>query len=487
MKNRINRLIKISAGTIVILFLMCLAAPFAGKSSADSLINLSVRAGNTEPGVGDIVTISVIADNFPSIVSFGPMKIHYDAALAEYVSTDMGSEISSFVYNATQDNNFVNITAFDQYYQETGNEDGASVDTDVVYSSDSPIILFSVSFRIRQDASGQIPFWIEDAGEFLDATGDEISTVVDNSISVTISDKVSSDADLVLLSINDAKLEPKFSPEVTDYTATVERSVENAVVTANPSNLWASIIINGNNNLQIGQNTITVIVTAQDGVTTKEYHVNINRKESFVPDNAVLADFDGNSYTFLDFPQGFTPPEGFTSKIKTVNNFAVPTYMRDGVYSVLLYLYDGENPPGVYLYNAELKSVVPFDASKTIIRKSSILLQTDMPEDTKIPRDFTEASEEIDGTIFTGYQDSEGQFICYLMDEAGTAGFYVYDGEENMFRRYIPVDRTAEKAYSALLTVFIIVSVVEALFIVVIVIIVHRVVSHRNNPRPRRV
>ena len=51
-------------------------------ADAASLINLSVKANNTDPGAGDVVTISVYADNFPEIVSFGPMKIHFDSALA---------------------------------------------------------------------------------------------------------------------------------------------------------------------------------------------------------------------------------------------------------------------------------------------------------------------------------------------------------------------------------------------------------------------
>lgn len=473
---------------LILPVILCfLSAAVNTEAHADSLINLSVKASNTEPGIGDVLTISVTADNFPSIISFGPMKIHYDAQIAEYLSIDMGSEISSFVYNTTQDDNFVNVTAFDQYYQETGNEDGAAVESNVAYSSDSQMVLFSVNFRIRQDASGQIPFWIEDAGEFRDANGEEISTVVDNSISVTISDKVSDDANLVLLSINNAVLEPSFSPDVTEYSAVVERAVTDVPVTANASNLWASIIISGNNNLQIGNNQVTVTVTAQDGVTTKEYHVNLVRKESYVPENAVVADYDGNSYTFLDFPQGFTAPEGFSQKIKNINNFPVPVYSRDGVSSVLVYLYDGENPPGLYLYNSDLKTVMPYSPEKTLVRKSSILILADMPEDLKIPKDFTAANEEIDGKLFIGYRDSEDQFVCYLMDETGTAGFYSYDSEDNMFRRYVPVDRTAEKAYSALLMVFMIVAAVEAVFIVVIVIVVHRVMSHRNNPRPRRV
>jgi len=481
MRQRIAALLLIAVMTV------CIFAPAAGMR-ADSLINLSVRANNTDPGVGDILTVSVIADNFPNIVRFGTTKVHYDDSLVEYVSVDLGSEISNFVYNVSHDDSFVSISAVDQYFQETGNEEDVEVPPEQqTVNIESNMILFSISFRVKQGASGQIPFWIDTPGDFTDAGGNTVSTVVDNSISVTISDRVSDDADLVMLKINTTELEPAFSPDITDYQATVERQVTDAVVTATSSNLWASVIINGCNNLQIGSNLISVLVTAQDGVTTKEYRISVTRRESYLPKDAVLADGMGVTYTLLDTPANFTPPEGFSQRMKTINEFSVPAFVRDGVSSVLLYLYDGENPPGLYLYNPDLKTIIPYDRDRTVIRKSSILLRTDIPAEVKIPKDFTAETREISGTLYDGFVNSEGDFVCYMSDEAGNSDFYVFDNTENSFRRYVPVDRTAEKAYSALMIVFMILTAVEALFIVIIVVIVHRVLSSRKNPRPKHV
>ena len=450
------------------------------NADAASLINLSVKANNTEPGAGDVVTISVYADNFPEIVSFGPMKIHFDAALAEYVSVELGPEISSFIYNVTQDNNYVNISAIDQYFQDGESEHSA-------FDIDEQMILFTISFRVKQDASGQIPFWIEEPGDFISSDGKKVSTVVDNSISVTISNRISSEAALLSLSINEGTIEPPFDTDITEYEATVERTVTDLYVNATPSNLWAGIVINGNNNLQIGENFVTVIVTAQDGVTQKEYHIKVTRKESYVPDNAVLVDDKGVSYNFLDYPQNTDPPEGFTTGIKTINDFSVPAFVKDGFSSVLFYLYDGENPPGLYLYNEDLKTVIPYREDLTVMQGSKILFRANIPEDLELPKDFVNSERAINDILYTGYTDAEGRFVCYLADEAGEADFYSYDEVDHIFVRYVPVDRTAQKAYSALLTVFMITTAVEALFLVVIVIIVHRVLSQRKNPKPRRV
>ena len=471
---------------LVFVPLFALAAP-AANVNADKLVNLSVKANTAEPGVGDILTISVIADNFPEIVRFGPVKIHYDGALAEYSSIEMGSDISSFVYNITQDENYISVSAVDQYYQDTGSEEGGDSNAQAAYNSTLSTVLFSLSFRIKTDASGQIPFWIENPGEFISSDGSSITTLVDNSISVTISNRISSDANLISVQINNAELNPAFSSDVTEYYTTVERSVTDVSVTATPSNLWAGVVINGNNNLQIGQNLLTIVVTAQDGVTQKEYKFNITRKESYVPENAALTDVKGINYTFLDIPTGYTAPDGFTQRLKTINNFTVPVFAREGVTSMILYLFDGENPAGLYLYNPDLNTVVPYDQNNIMIHKSSVLIKAEIPEDVKIPRDFTEADEQIDGLIFTGYQDSDGRFVCYLMDETGDAGFYEFDKVDHAFRHYVPIDRTLERTYGALMRVFMIVSAVEAFCLIVIVIIVHKVLSYRKNPRPRRV
>ncbi|MCR5060732.1 MAG: cadherin-like beta sandwich domain-containing protein [Saccharofermentans sp.] len=474
----------LTAALCAVIF-VCFAMPAFLR--ADKLINLSVRANNTDPGIGDIVTVSITADNFPQIVRFGPVKLHYDDEQLEYINVELGSEILGFVFNVSQDTDFINVSAVNQYFQENGTEDGNTSAPDQIVDLSTNMILLSISFRVRQGASGQIPFWIDNPGTFVDADGSNVSTVVDNSISVTISDRVSDDADLVMLKINAADLDQTFTPDVTEYTATVERQVTDVAVTANPSNLWAAVVINGNNNLQVGLNTITVTVTAQDGVTRKEYKINVIRKESYIPDNAVLADLNGVSYTFVDVPNGITVPDGFTQKIRTVNEFTVPAFVKDGVSSVLLYLYDGENPPGLYLYNSDLKTVIPFDMNKTTIRKSSILIAAEIPEDVVIPKGFVEAVAEIGGMSYNGYVNEESVFICYLMDETGKCDFYSYDELDNLFVRFVPVDRTAEVTYNALMKVFMILTAFETLFLIVIVSIVHRVLSRRKNPRPRHV
>ena len=92
---------------------------------------------------------------------------------------------------------------------------------------------------------------------------------------------LSSDASLSSLSVTGGTLDPAFNPAVTNYTATVPHSSNSADVSAITSDNNASFTINGSNNttvaLAVGDNTITIVVTAEDGATSQTYTVVVTR------------------------------------------------------------------------------------------------------------------------------------------------------------------------------------------------------------------
>ncbi|MGE5415672.1 MAG: stalk domain-containing protein [Acidobacteriota bacterium] len=97
----------------------------------------------------------------------------------------------------------------------------------------------------------------------------------------------SSNADLGGLSINQGTLSPSFAAATTNYTAAVDNSVTSINVTASVYESHAKITVNGNaaNSgqpygpvaLNLGDNQINVKVTAQNGIATKTYTINVNR------------------------------------------------------------------------------------------------------------------------------------------------------------------------------------------------------------------
>ena len=87
---------------------------------------------------------------------------------------------------------------------------------------------------------------------------------------------VSTDADLTSLALSSGTLSPAFSPAVTSYTARVDNSTDNVIVSTS-TNPGATAVVTGGSNLAVGDNTVTITVTAADGTTVKTYTVTVTR------------------------------------------------------------------------------------------------------------------------------------------------------------------------------------------------------------------
>ena len=87
------------------------------------------------------------------------------------------------------------------------------------------------------------------------------------------------DAYLKSLATSEGTLEPAFDKEVTNYTITVEGKTDKLTLSAEPESEFAKVQGIGETELEIGNNTKQIIVTAEDG-TTKLYQVTIKRRSN---------------------------------------------------------------------------------------------------------------------------------------------------------------------------------------------------------------
>ena len=72
-------------------------------------------------------------------------------------------------------------------------------------------------------------------------------------------------------------LSPEFSADVLEYTGSVANFIEYVTLTAEATYEYATVDFNEREDLEVGANTISVIVTSQDGQSTTEYKVVITR------------------------------------------------------------------------------------------------------------------------------------------------------------------------------------------------------------------
>ena len=90
---------------------------------------------------------------------------------------------------------------------------------------------------------------------------------------------LSADNSLEVLSLSAGTLSPDFTGKTVQYTATVPNDVTSVTVTATPVNEFATVqSITGNDNLQVGTNTIKVVVKAQNGALA-QYTITLTRED----------------------------------------------------------------------------------------------------------------------------------------------------------------------------------------------------------------
>lgn len=98
-------------------------------------------------------------------------------------------------------------------------------------------------------------------------------------IYVTRTDNIdAANANLETLAIREGTLNPEFSNDMTEYQVEIPNSMENINILAIPQRENATVKILGNDKMNIGYNSIQVIVTAENGTTIKKYYINVHRR-----------------------------------------------------------------------------------------------------------------------------------------------------------------------------------------------------------------
>ena len=103
---------------------------------------------------------------------------------------------------------------------------------------------------------------------------------VSSSYLTTEKPEESNNKDLKSLSVGDSlELTPAFSADVTEYTLTVGEDVTSLDIEAVADDENAKVEITGNDNLLMGENTVEIKVTAEDG-TVRTYTINVTKGDT---------------------------------------------------------------------------------------------------------------------------------------------------------------------------------------------------------------
>ena len=249
----------------------------------------------------------------------------------------------------------------------------------------------------------------------------------------------SADNSLKSLVLSAGALSPKFSPSTTSYTATVDYSVTSIAITAVPSNSKASVVsVSGNEGLKVGANTVTIIVKAENGVTST-YTITVTREEEKDDEPEVVPvsfTVNGNTlYCINDIPDDVVPEDFEKSQITIDNNNCASLNFLNGDIK-LLYLgaEDGTNA-SLYVYDAKEGAVYSF--VKLSSENSYIILL--LPDVSGLPEGYEESALSIEGKgVVTAYKSPDNEFyLVYAMNNSGNTRWYQFDEEEYTYQRYV--------------------------------------------------
>lgn len=244
----------------------------------------------------------------------------------------------------------------------------------------------------------------------------------------------SSNNALSSLTVSAGTLTPAFDPAVTEYTLSLPQGTEKLTLTATPSDSNATVQGDGELTLQEGENTLPLVVTAEDG-SAKAYTITVQVAQA----PTLFLDYNGQRLGVVKDVSQVTPPAGFApAEPITYSGDTLPIWTDVSGKRTLVYLMDEKtSAQGFYLFSQTTGVQSPY---LPILCGSVTYIYTDIPKELSSVPGLTPATVKAFGQTLNGwtYNDASLKDFCvlYLMDDAGSYGYYTYDSREETLQRF---------------------------------------------------
>lgn len=264
----------------------------------------------------------------------------------------------------------------------------------------------------------------------------------------------SSDNTLKSIVLSNGSLSPAFSPKTKNYTATVDNSVTSLSISATPTDQTAKVTsVSGNNNLQVGENTITITVKAENGVTAT-YTIVVTRRDATDPENSEAQE-EKKSYEINGSNWGISTEiteeevlQDFTLSSILIDNLEYPclSFNNGSLDLIKMVSEDGLNT-GFFVYDKDQGAIYPF--AKISGEEHYVIIL--MPDAADVPSDYAEVTLAIEGKAdVTAYQKADDElYLIYCINDRGEKGWYQYDPVEETYIRYVAPVETVEQVVEA--------------------------------------
>ena len=245
---------------------------------------------------------------------------------------------------------------------------------------------------------------------------------------------LSSNNALSSLTVSAGTLTPAFDPAITEYTLSLPSQSDRLTITANPSDSRATVQGDGDISLQDGETSLSVVVTAENG-DTKTYTV--TAKVAQAP--TLFLDYNGQRLGVVKDVSQVTPPAGFApAEPITYSGDTLPIWTDVSGKRTLVYLMDEKtSAQGFYLFSQTTGVQSPY---LPILCGSVTYIYTDIPKELSSVPGLTPATVKAFGQTLNGWTYNDASLkdfsVLYLMDDAGSYGYYTYDSRAETLQRF---------------------------------------------------
>lgn len=438
-------------------------------------------------------TETVYAANASISVSASSVKIGDSITVTVAVPEGITATI-----DVTYPSNLVSFTSC----STTANNTGSAISMNLgSFSSRTATITFSAiaagnaAFTVNPITAGS-----EETAEEVALGGASANVTIENQASVEQPVELSSNNSLGILQLYEATLSPAFHANTTSYTASVGYDITKVTVYAVAADSKAKVTsISGGNDLKVGNNNISIVVQAENGVS-KTYTIVVTRAQKTqtqpsstqTPNNSETTNtqtpnssettnseasngsetsstqpaeekkfsWNGSDLEFIDTIPNSVVPKDFEKSTKVINNKEVPVLDFKNGALTLMYLSDENGENSLYVYDTVTQDVYPFvsignDESYIIILR---------PNDAAVPVGYSACTLSIEGkgvvdayyfsskevskkeestialfgaeTFYATEVNLSDFYLIYCMNSKGESGWYQYDSAEQTFQRY---------------------------------------------------
>lgn len=330
------------------------------------------------------------------------------------------------------------------------------------------------SITLKAEAAGSASLKVSGSDGVIFDTGEEIGELAAGGTTVTVNNAAggtgntdtsdtsegtpadnsnkSADNSLATLTISPGTLSPAFQSSTTNYTANVGSEVNEIAVDAKVSNSKATVeSVTGNTNLQAGQNTVKIVVKAENG-TTAVYKIVVTKggaaqqpaeepdgEEPTGEENPEAIIINGHEYNLAETIADDKVLEDFAKTTISCKGKEIEALQFNNGNVVLVYLTtpDTEVKNTFAVYEQESGEIYPF---VKIAMGNGYYILLNAPAETGLPDTYAATTVEMGeyGAVAAyGAPETEEFCLLYAVSKSGNTGWYQYDKSEGTLQRYI--------------------------------------------------